>query len=406
MEQSTRGFLLLLRDAMRSAAPSAEAVEVVRALSTEEIEALLQLAQMQNVLPLVGGHLLLACPDFADADRLRSTLRQQVVRQSLCSVELLSMTRAFEAKKVPYFLVKGAFCRSLYPEPDLRPSSDEDLLVEPEFYAAAEDVLRELGYRFAEEQSGEQVHAWQGKLLHLELHSHLLKDRKIRILGEKEYFGPDFPQTDSFRFQETSISTLQPQAHLLFLIAHFYGHFLAGGVGIRQLCDLALMAERYEAELDWAQIWQTLRTLALDVFTGSLLEIAVRFLGMPRQAAPLPEGLSLPDCEPLLWDMLGAGVFGGSSKERKQSSLMTIEAAKTGRRASPLAAAFPPARVLQGRYPYLQKHPWLLPVAWGSRAARYLSGGGAAARAEESAKIGSQRMALLEAYGILSLKEE
>ena len=36
----------------------------------------------------------------------------------------------------------------------------------------------------------------------------------------------------------------------------------------------------------------------------------------------------------------------------------------------------------------------------------YGSEGGAAARAEESAKIGSQRMALLEAYGILSLKEE
>ena len=127
---------------------------------------------------------------------------------------------------------------------------------------------------------------------------------------------------------------------------------------------------------------------------------------MPRQTVPLPERLSLPDCEPLLLDMLGAGVFGGSSKERKQSSLMTIEAAKTGRRASALAAAFPSARALRGRYPYLRKCPWLLPVAWGSRAARYLSGGGAPARAEKSARIGSQRMALLEAYGILSLKEE
>lgn len=406
MESWERCFLLLLRDAMRSRSPSDQGAEAAKSLSFEEAEAMLHLAQLQNVLPLVGGHFLQAVPDYAQAQQLRGVLRRQVVRQSLCSAELLELTQALEAANVPYFLVKGAFCRSLYPEPDLRPSSDEDILVKPEAYAAAETVLRAHGFSLREALSGEQVHTWQGRLLHVELHRHLLAEGKIRTLTERAFFGPNFPIGAQFSYQGHKMSTLRPQEHFLFLIAHLYGHFLAGGVGIRQLCDIVRTAEAYQNALDWGEIWPTLREISLEVFFASLLKIAVEFLGLVEDAVPFPDGLTLPDPGPLLSDLLGAGVFGSSTLERKQSSHMTIEAAKTGRRSSLLAAAFPPAKALEGRYPYLRKHPWLAPLAWGSRAARYFSKGNAAFRAGESTRIGNQRVALLEYYGILSMKEE
>ena len=109
----------------------------------------------------------------------------------------------------------------------------------------------------------------------------------------------------------------------------------------------------------------------------------------------------------LLLDMLDAGVFGASTMERKHSSHMTIQAASAqSRRAGTLwTALFPPARSLQGRFPYLRRWPWLLPAAWCARGFGYLrEGRDAGGRAATAARIGRQRLELLEQYGLLDRK--
>ena len=68
-----------------------------------------------------------------------------------------------------------------------------------------------------------------------------------------------------------------------------------------------------------------------------------------------------------------------------------------------LTAAFPSAKALEGRYPWLKKQPWLLPVAWTSRMAGYLR---ETRRRPDSSladalKIGTERVELLKRYDIL-----
>ncbi len=51
--------------------------------------------------------------------------------------------------------------RSLYPTPDLRPSSDEDILIRPEDLARAEEVFRQRGYSPpGGGRPGEAVRTW------------------------------------------------------------------------------------------------------------------------------------------------------------------------------------------------------------------------------------------------------
>ena len=201
--------------------------------------------------------------------------------------------------------------------------------------------------------------------------------------------------------------TLGIQDHILYLLLHFYKHFLAGGVGIRQLCDICLFVNRFGREIDWTRLWKVLEQLSLDCLAWNMLDLGVQYLGLDPQAVSQPPHIPEADSGALLLDMLDAGVFGASTMERKHSSHMTIQAASAqSRRAGTLwTALFPPARSLQGRFPYLRRWPWLLPAAWCARGFGYLrEGRDAGGRAATAARIGRQRLELLEQYGLLDRK--
>ena len=67
------------------------------------------------------------------------------------------------------------------------------------------------------------------------------------------------------------------------------------------------------------------------------------------------------------------------------------------------AALFPSARTLENRYPYLKKHPWLLPAAWAHRIFKYKKETAKSKddSAREAVKIGNRRMELLRQYGVI-----
>lgn len=78
----------------------------------------------------------------------------------------------------------------------------------------------------------------------------------------------------------------------------------------------------------------------------------------------------------MLQDLLDSGIYGGASGSRKHSSTMTLHAVaaqKQGKQKKMqiFRTIFPAAKELQGRYSYLQKKPFLLPLAWGDRLLHY-----------------------------------
>lgn len=110
----------------------------------------------------------------------------------------------------------------------------------------------------------------------------------------------------------------------------------------------------------------------------------------------------------MLMDLLDSGIYGNANMSRKHSSNMTLDAVaadKNGKKAgnTVLKSLFPSAKKLEGRYPYLKKHPILLPIAWTDRILKYrketVAGGDNAAA--DSVKIGNQRIELMKEYGII-----
>ena len=109
-----------------------------------------------------------------------------------------------------------------------------------------------------------------------------------------------------------------------------------------------------------------------------------------------------PEEEPLLHDCLTGGLYGADDPDRLHSSNLTLEAVsaeRQGRRSKgAMRALFLPAESLAGRFPYLYKRPWLLPVAWTQRIWGYLREKRAPSK---TLQIGQERIKLLRRYRLL-----
>lgn len=396
-------FLNLLHDSL-TARQSSRTEEMLLALTPDDMDRLIMLAQTHSLLPLIGDQLLSLNPPEELREPLRHAVVQATVRSMQVTYRLLELMEAFEQAGVRALVVKGAICRSLYPNPDLRCSSDEDILVHPEDYDRAESILFSRGFVRAEGEAAEaQVHTWFARGIHIELHRSLFGDFRAAGKSVEDSFRDCFERMTSWNVSGGHLNTLCIQDHMLYLILHFYKHFLAGGVGIRQVCDICLFAAKNSQSLCWDALWQELRELSADVLVRNIFHIGTDCLGL-NLTAPWADWLPEPDSEALLLDVLDAGVFGASTMERKHSSRMTLQAAADGKQSAGTvrSAAFPSAADLQGRYPYLKKLPWLLPVAWVQRGWKYArEGENVGSRAAASAAIGRQRLKLLERYGLI-----
>lgn len=399
MEHKDQVFLSLVRDSIREGKAAGSTLEAVASLTTSQLGDILALARLHHLEPMVGAVLSPASKDPAFSRSLRQEVLSAGAETARKEVALSALTQALSQAGIPYALVKGAALRVLYPEPELRISSDEDILVED--FGPAETVFASQGFHSVISDSF--VQTWVKGNLRIELHRSLLEGWEFQGVDPKIFDGC-LKRRCPYLFSWGSAYTLSPQEHFLYLILHFYKHFLSGGIGIRQVCDILLFAEQEKDCLHFPEIWAFLKGARLDVLFRSLLEIGERYLAMPP-CIPVPQGIPAPGCEDLLQDILAAGAYGSSTMERKRSSRITMAAAESGKASSggAIHALFPSRKALAGQYPYLNRHPWLLPAAWGSRIFTYLRSGSGKG-ASVSARIGRTRVALLQKYGILDSK--
>lgn len=145
-------------------------------------------------------------------------------------------------------------------------------------------------------------------------------------------------------------------------------------------------------------------------FAASVFKIGKKYLNFDENKACFSDKWKNVnvDEQPMLTDLLVAGIYGSADMSRKHSSNITLNAvgaAKAGRSGwtSVLKTVFPRAKNLVSGYPYLKKNPWLLPVAWVTRLFKYAkeSAGRKDNSAVESIRIGQQRVELLKYYEVI-----
>ena len=417
MDSVKQLFLQALRASLKG-----ESVAWDMGLSADEWVRLFSLAETHSILPMIF-EAVYACPDAKRLDAqffapYRQRTLHMVTAQTMKTEEFLMLYRTLTERGISPIVVKGIVCRELYPKPDYRKSGDEDLLISEAEFACCHQAMLDYGMMRSDpaqdiSEAFEVSYGKPGSPVYIELHKCLFDPTDEAYGDLNRYFADVYANGITLTLQGTKLAAMNHTDHLFYLICHAFKHFLHGGFGIRQVCDITLYANAYGSEIDWLKILANCSEIRAVKFAAALFAIGEKYLTFTHEIACWPKEWSdiQVDETMMLDDLLESGIYGDSTMSRKHSSTLTLEAlaaekqGKTVHHANPLKSAFPTAKQLEGRYPYLKNRPFLLPVAWTDRLLKYRketkANGGKDNNAAESIRIGNERIALMKEYGIL-----
>ena len=150
-------------------------------MSRNDWFALFRLAESQSVLPMIY-QATYNCPsakEYADImNSYFSIVSEQVAIQVMKTTEFLEVYQKLCNLGVKPLLVKGLICRNIYPLPDYRPSTDEDVFILPEHFNMCHKEFMDFGMQLLKEdediETAYEVSYWKNPMmLYIELHKSL-----------------------------------------------------------------------------------------------------------------------------------------------------------------------------------------------------------------------------------------
>lgn len=345
-----------------------------------------ELAVQHKVLPLVCEAIPTVPPVMKKQAMLQLVHQTQMSRTALDVYDYLCGLGAHP------LILKGILCRSLYPQPDHRISGDEDFYVpEKEF---------DLCCRWLEEYG---LHPWDDRkvswsdsagTVHIELQKFLFDQNQLKKYPLEQLFSDGFAQTASYEPEPGRwVRSFDPHLHFLYLILHAYKHFLYSGFGLRQICDIGLWAKTYGDRIDWDRLYQECRSVRAVHFTAAVFQIVGDVLGIRFSPQGRWNTVSV-DPEPLLLDVLDAGIYGSATSDRVHSAVALGKG-------HVLRTLFPERSYMDAKYPRSDGKKIPLPVLWTRRLGEYAIG--VLKKQEDpaaSAAVVTQRRKLLRYYKI------
>lgn len=280
----------------------------------------MKLAKSQTLTGLVADVLLTNAEIRSQLSEQSVAKLQNVVRNNLMMHNLLNNTLILVVSKlrengVESVLLKGQGIARNYPVPELRQCGDIDLYVGEENYEKAYDILAPIATGDLDHRSalkvGKHFHFKVG-IVTVEIHRLACTDaypKKNLIL--QRYAADGLTRgLRTFDFAGTPVNTAADSFNAFYIFYHLWHHFMAGGVGLRQLCDwMMFLHTRKETisveylngivtEMGVKQAWQKL---------GCLL---VNYLGMPAEEFPLYDAAAGKKVDRLMQHILTEGNFG------------------------------------------------------------------------------------------------
>jgi len=411
MNKAEETFLVVLKDAIH---PGSEPSE----LPPSDWKSIFDVAKKQNLFPFVYDAAT-NYPSFADFDSSEpqyfASATAAMTMQMQKTEKFIELYQAFLSAGMAPITMKGIICRNLYGErADFRPSGDEDILIEKKDYEKAVEVLKSCGYR-SNEQPDKALKAVQEVTFHsqktngepnltVELHLNPFGTNSSSRERMNDWFKNVFQSNETVLIQDTTVRTMTPTDHFLFLVLHAFKHFTGGGLGVRIMLDVLLFDEKYGDRIDWEYVNKALDESGASGFLADLVSIGNEYLGFN-----LTQKTELVSPHELLDDMLRAGTFGNTTATdctagRIVSDTIQKDGRGKNRFTSYMRLIFPSWKTWTSWKPYLSDKPWLLPGEWVKRIVRYLRGETSTSNLneiDESYEKAVDRLALLKKYGII-----
>lgn len=267
-----------------------------------------------------------------------------------------------ERAEIWHMPLKGSILKDWYPRYGMREMADNDILFDPARREQVRDIFLSLGYSVAHYQESNHDEYRKPPIYNFEMHMALFDERAYENLRKKyanvkETLLPD--QGKLFRFH------FNLEEFYVFTLAHAYKHYSNRGTGIRTLADLYVMNYKIGQTLDWDYVNQELERLGIRDYEADSRTLSKKIFG-PEE--PISEfSLTEPEQEMLQY-YLESTTY-GTDKTQMANRLHSIQA--DGRSITGftkfkycMGRLFPGWGWCKENYPFIYRHPYLLPGFW------------------------------------------
>ena len=332
MEKVLNDRELLLLQFVREALWRKEALP--KAMDADELQALMVLARQHAVPALVADAVVrngLVTNDDCTLAMVAVCMKHRK-KTKMVTEHLLAVTSVLEQAQVPYVIFKGQVMAALYPEAWMRSTGDVDFYVPASDFQRAVQLLRSQLRVSIDEDKLDKHYTFTFQTTRFEMHY------RVETFGCEKHQqrfdalidGSMINHPVAIKIGEKGyISVLEPVADMVVVFKHLFNHLLVEGVGLRQVCDFALMLYKYHGHYDTKVLEQRLREIGYLRAFRAMLALAVHYLGL--QEASLPWPLNHNDARwgtRLMKEIMQSGNFGRKRRQhRKEGRAKSLETA-------------------------------------------------------------------------------
>ena len=184
-----------------------------------------------------------------------------------------------------YAVVKGQTLAQLYPKPLLRVPGDIDFYCPPQHYQQALELIASAWHATYEGHPKGHHQAFVHNGTHYELHNRIGQLYQKRKNRQWQQLTDNSPRA-TVSIDGHDIATLSPTLHVFYLFLHLYNHLLIAGVGLKQVCDVAMMLHGNKAQIDRDELCRLLSDFGLEKAFRALGSILTAHLGLPSDEFP------------------------------------------------------------------------------------------------------------------------
>ena len=279
-------------------------------------------------------------------EKFRQAVALAQRKNALLDADMAKVLSAMEEAGIWHMPLKGAILKAYYPRYGMRQMTDYDILFDAEKAEEVREIMQKLGFECVKYGKRHCDNYEKEPVSRFEMHRKLFDSYRLDKFNEyfaniKERLIKDDGNGYGFHFTDEDF--------YLYIIAHEYKHFSAGGTGLRSLLDIYVYLKKKEQELNWDYISRECRKLDILEFEKNNRNLALHLFDQ----TPLSETE-----DEMLKYVFSSGAYGTIANEAGN------QIRDKGRLGYFLSRLTLPKAIMYHDYPILKKAPFLYPFIW------------------------------------------
>lgn len=340
-------------------------------LTVTDWEYVEELAKVQGVLPMLYRGTT-KYKDIIPAERIRiwrGAMYAAVLQNDHMLKAQSEILDWLSENGIRGVVLKGASVARYYTPSDIRYLGDIDLLVDRAALEQVSDILIEHGY-----QVNEHEHDFHVAFIRDDVTVEVHYEASIVPCGDggqaaRKLMSHFLEESTSASMNEVRFPVLAEKHQALMLLMHKERHVIAGGIGLRQLCDWAVFLSK-QKEHD--VLLRMYTDCGLLLFAKVVTKVCVCYLGLECKDVNWCMDADDALVDALMEDVFRSGNMGKADQE-KDSSLFAGRSMLEGHGQNVIAGLIVNLNKLANKhFPITVRCKWLLPVFWVYLPLRYI----------------------------------